>query len=297
MPGMDPAICQHRINLREDAKPVVQQRYRMNPNYAKQVKMELDKLLSVGFIKPVESAEWLSPIVVVPKKNGNLRICVDYRKLNAATIADPFPLPFIDTLLDEVAGKEMYSFLDGFSGYNQIGMVEEDVPKTAFITEWGAFAYLVMSFGLKNGPQEYSKAATKTFEPYLTEFMKIFMADFCVFGKKSDHLTHLRKCFERCRMFRMSLNPFKCAIGVKRGKLLGHVISAEGISIDGDKIEAIQKVRSPKYVKELQRFVGQVKWHGRNLRYLADIMAPLSHLTKRMLIIFGGRHNSEHLRF
>ncbi len=175
----------------------------------------------------------------------------------------------------------MYSFLDGFSGYNQIGMAEEDIPKTAFITEWGAFAYLVMSFGLKNGPQEYSKAATKTFEPYLTEFMKIFMDDFCVFGKKSDHLTHLRKCFERCRMFRMSLNPFKCAIGVKRGKLLGHVISAEGISIDGDKIEAIQKVRSPKNVKELQRFVGQIKWHGWNLRYLADIMAPLSHLTKK----------------
>ena len=115
MKGIDPSFCQHRINLKADAVPVIQQRYRMNPNYAKQVKEEIDKLLAVGFIYPVEEVTWLSPIVVVPKKNGKIRVCVDYRKLNAATITDPFPLPFCDTLLDAVAGHEIYSFLDGFS--------------------------------------------------------------------------------------------------------------------------------------------------------------------------------------
>ena len=136
------------------------------------------------------------------------------------------------------------------------------MEKTAFITEWGAFVYTVMSFGLKNVPPSFSKAAYMTFEPYLTEFMRIFMDDFCVFGQQKLHLEHLRKCLERCRMFRMSLNPFKCAIAVKRGKLLGHIISSEGLSIDSDKIEVIQKAVVPRNVTELMRFVGQIKWHN-----------------------------------
>ena len=177
--------------------------------------------------------------MVIPKKNGKLRICVDYRKLNEATKSDQFPMPFSDTLLDVVAGHEMYRFLDGFSGYNQISMAPEDVHKTAFITEWGAFAYTVMSFGLKNGPPSFSWVANKTFEPYLSDFMRVFMDDFSVFGKKDMHLEHLRLCLTRCRMFRMALNPFKCAIAVKRGVLLGHVVSAEGMPIHMDKIKAI----------------------------------------------------------
>lgn len=157
MKGVDPRFCMHRINLKKDAVPVISQRYRMNPNYAKAVKEELDKLMKVGFIYPLEKVTWLLPIVVVPKKNGKLRICVDYRKLNAATITDPFPLPFQDTLLDAVAGHQMYSFLDGFSGYNQILMAEEDREKTAFVTEWGVYASNVMVFGLKNAPPTFQK--------------------------------------------------------------------------------------------------------------------------------------------
>ena len=111
---------QHHINLRIDAVPIAQQRYRMNPNFAKQVKLEIDKLLAVGFIKPMNEVSWLSPIIVVPKKNGKIRVCVDYQKLNAATIIDPFPMPFFDAVLDAIAGHEMYSFLNGFFGYSQI---------------------------------------------------------------------------------------------------------------------------------------------------------------------------------
>jgi hypothetical protein len=119
MKGLNLEFYHHKINLAKDVViPVQQRRYRLNPNYAAKVKEEIDKLLRVGFIKPVKRATWLSPIVVVPKKNGKLRVCVDYRKLNAATITDTFPLPFTDGLLDTVAGHEMYSFLDGFSGYN-----------------------------------------------------------------------------------------------------------------------------------------------------------------------------------
>ena len=120
--------------------------------------------------------------MVVPKKVGKIRVCVDYWKLNVATISDPFPLPFIDLVLDDVVGHQMYSFLDRFSGYNQITMAKEGVAKTTFTTKWGAFAYTVMSFELKNGPPSFPKASFKTFESYLIDFMRIFMDYFFAFG-------------------------------------------------------------------------------------------------------------------
>ena len=223
------------------------------------MKDEIDKLLQVGFIKPVHEATWLSPIVVVPKKNGKIRVCVDYRKLNAATITDPFPLPFADTMLDSVARNEMYGFLDGFSGYNQIKMHPDDEHKTAFIIEWGAFVFTVMSFGLKNGPPAFSEVASRVFEPYLSSFMRVFMDDFSVFGSKAMHLSHLRNCFERCRKFRMSLNPYKCAIAVKRGVLLGHILSDEGIQVDPRKIQSILNAKSPTDLKASSRVCGTNK--------------------------------------
>ena len=149
MKGLDPKFYQHQVNLATNAKLVQQRRYRMNPNYATRVKEEIDKLLKIGFIRPVKRATWLSPIVVVPKKNGKIRVCVDYRKLNVITITDSFPLPFTDSVLDAVVGNEMYCFLDGFSGYNQVRMHPNDQEKMAFITEWGVFVAVVMMFGLK----------------------------------------------------------------------------------------------------------------------------------------------------
>ena len=178
--GIDPRVCQHKIPLKMDAKPVRMQRYRMNPNYAKKVKEEIDALLKAGFIAEVESSDWLFPIVVVPKKNGKLRICVDFRKLNEQTIKDPFPIPFTDTMLDQVAGYEMYNFLDGYSGYNQVSLAPEDREKTTFITEWGAFYYLVMPFGLCNAPATFQRAMMAIFAEYLQKFMAIFVDDFTV---------------------------------------------------------------------------------------------------------------------
>ena len=135
MKGLDPQYHQHEVHLHTDAWPIQQQCYRMNPNYAAQVKEEIDKLLRVGFIRPVKRATRFNPIVIVPKKNRQIRVCVDCQKLNAATVTDAFPLPFTDSILDTVAGHDCYSFLDGFNGYNQIRMHPEDQEKTAFVTE------------------------------------------------------------------------------------------------------------------------------------------------------------------
>ena len=152
MRRLDPQLYQHQIHLNKDAKPVAQRCYRMNPNYAAKVKEEIDKLLRVGFIRPVKKATWLSPIVVVPKKNGKIRFCVDYRKLNVATVIDAFPLPFMDGVLDAITGHEVYSFLDGFSGYNQVRMHPDHQEKTAFVTKWGVFVVVAMMFRLKTAP-------------------------------------------------------------------------------------------------------------------------------------------------
>ncbi|KAH9317692.1 hypothetical protein KI387_019461, partial [Taxus chinensis] len=121
------------------------------------VKEEIDKLLDAGFIFSVENSEWVSPIVISIKNNGKLRICVDYRKLNKATKKDHYPLPFSDQILDEVAGQECYSFADGYSGYNQVRIVEKDQLKTTFTTPWGTFAYRVMPFGLCNAPATFQR--------------------------------------------------------------------------------------------------------------------------------------------
>ena len=170
--GILEQIAQHKIELDIGIPPAHQSRYRMNPNYASIVKHDIDKLLAAGFVEPVDNPTWLSPIVVVPKKNGKLRICVDFRKLNAATKKDPYPIPFTDSILDTVAVHEMYSFLNGYSGYHQIKIAPEDRFKTAFVTDWGAFVWVVMPFGLKNAPAIYQKAVNLAFTTTKSWFLR-----------------------------------------------------------------------------------------------------------------------------
>ena len=170
----------------------------MNPNYAKAVKEDLEKLLKASFIEPVDQATWLSPIVVVPKKNGKLRICVDFRRFNAATKKDPYPLPFTDEVLNTVIGYATYCFIDSFFGYHQVHIHEDDRYKTTFITKRGAFVWVVMPFGLKNAPPTYQRIVNRIVKDYLNDFMKLFLDDFNVHNDIATHLPKLRLVFERC---------------------------------------------------------------------------------------------------
>ena len=129
--------------------------------------------------------------MVVPKKNRKIRVCVDYRKLNAATVTDAFPLPFIDGVLDAVAGHEIYSFLDGFSGYNQVWMHPDDQKKTTFVTEWGVFVALVMMFGLKTALATFQRVIQEIFHEYILTFMQVFLDDFAIYSRKNDNFNHL----------------------------------------------------------------------------------------------------------
>jgi hypothetical protein len=244
--------------LAKDAIPVQQRRYRLNPNYAVKVKEEIDKLLRVGFIRSVKRATWLSPIVVVPRKNGKLRVCVNYRKLNAATIMDAFPLSFTDEVLNTVAGHEMYSFLDEFSSYNQIRMAEEDPENTAFVTEWGIFVAVVMMFELKTAPATFKRIIMEIFKDYISGFMQVFLHDFVIFGTRKMHLQHVEMCLKKCRAARLSLTPAKCAFAVTNGMLLGHIVSKERIAMDPNKVKAILEAPAPHNAKALSRFLGQI---------------------------------------
>ena len=159
---------------------------------------------------------------------------------------------YLDFIIDDMAGHEMYSFLDGFSGYNQIKMAPEDRHKTAFITKWGAFISEVMSFGLRSAQATFQRAANKVFEPLIAQnFMRIFVDDFTVYGSKANHLSQLEQCFKQCCVTKLWLNPLKCAFGVQSGMLLGHIVSDAGIAVDPGKVEVICLALPPKNQKAL----------------------------------------------
>jgi hypothetical protein len=169
---------------------------------------------------------------------GNYK-CVDYHKLNVQTKKDPNPLPFLDSVLNLVAKHEMYSFMDGYSGYNQVTMVEEDKEKKTFIFDWGAYAYNVMPFGLCNAHIIIQKVVTKTFKPHLNKFMQVLLDDFSVYGDKKDHLEQLQKCLEECRLNGISFNLEKCAFYVNLGVLFGHIVRHDNLLVDTRKTTTI----------------------------------------------------------
>lgn len=188
---------------------------------------------------------WLANIVPVPKKDGKIRICVDYRDLNKASPKDNFPLPNIHILIDNCAKHKLQSFVDCFAGYHQILMDEEDAKKTAFITPWGVYNYRVMLFGLKNEGDTYTRAMTTIFHDMIHKEIEIYVDDVIIkSGESSDHLTHL-KFFDRLRRYDLRLNPAKCAFEVLAGKLLGFIVNKRGIELDPSKIKTIQDYLLP----------------------------------------------------
>ena len=163
MPGLGSSMVQHHLPILPHARPVKQKFRRLHPRWSLQVEEEIQKQLSVGFLSVVEYLEWLANVVPVPKKDGKVRVCVDFHDLNNASPKDDFPLPHIDMLVDSTTGHSMLSFMDGFSRYNQLMKALKNMEKTSFITEWGTYCYQVMPFGLKNAGATYQRAATTIF--------------------------------------------------------------------------------------------------------------------------------------
>lgn len=202
-------------------------------------------------------AEWLANIVVVPKKDGKVLVCIDFRDLNAASPKDYFPLLHIDVLVDSSASHAMLSFMDGFSGYNQVLMVLEDMSKTSFITPWGTFCYKVIPFGLKNVGATYQRAATTILRDLIHKIVAVYVDDMIVkINTCEENIKSLRVFFNRTRKYKLRLNPKKCTFGATSGKLLGFVVSQRGIEVDLDKTKAIMELTPQKTKKEIRGFLG-----------------------------------------
>eukprot|EP00253_Pinus_taeda_P022655 PITA_22655 len=239
-------------------------------------------MYEAGIIKPIRFSEWVSNLVPTRKKTGEIRLCVDLRNVNKVSLKDNYPLPKMDHILQRVMGASRISLLDGFSGYNQILVHPDDQEKTSFTTPWGTFMYIKMPFGLKNAGATFQRAMDIAFAKEIHDFLVIYMDDLTVFSMSDkQHLDHLRQVFLKCRKYGISLNPKKSLFGLEEGKLLGHIISKDGIRIDPARIEAILQIPHPRSIKELQAFLGNINFLRRFISNLAELIRLLNNMLRK----------------
>ncbi|KAI3759391.1 hypothetical protein L6452_07168 [Arctium lappa] len=215
MVGIDPEVITHRLNVDPSFNPIKQNSRKFAPERNKVINDEVDNLLKMGKFWEVKYPDWLANIVVVQKKNGKLRVCIDFTDLNKACPKDHFPLPHIDAMVDATAGYEMLTFMDAYSGYNQILMHCKYQEKTTFMTDKGIYCYKVMPFGLKNTGSTYQRLVNKMFKERLGNTMEVYIDDMLVKSKQAiNHIDHLKQSFDILRQYHMKLNPIKCSFGV-----------------------------------------------------------------------------------
>ncbi|XP_017239352.2 uncharacterized protein LOC108212130 [Daucus carota subsp. sativus] len=257
--GISAEVITHKLNVDPNHKPVQQRRRKFAAERNKIINDEVSRLLKAGMIKEVDYPEWLANVVIVQKKNGKWRVCVDYTDLNKACPKDPFPLPHIDTMVDSTAGHELLTFLDASSGFNQIQMDPSDAEKTAFVTERGVYCYLAMPFGLRNASATFQRLVNKMFKDQIGKTMEVYIDDMVVKSLNAeDHVKHLQEVFDILREYNMKLNPSKCNFAVSSGKFLGHMVTRRGIEASPEQIKAIHDLTSPTCMKDVQKLTGRV---------------------------------------
>jgi hypothetical protein len=229
----------------------------------------------------VALTDWVSNLVLINKKQGTIHVCVDYRDINKSCPKDNFPTPFVDQIVDDCVGSEIFSLMDGFSGYNQINIVPANQHKITFICPWGTFAYRKLPFGLKNAGANFQCAIFYAFhdvkhivQPYIDDLPTHSMH--CV-----DHPTHLRAIFLRCRFYNIHLNPHKCVFCIESGRLLGFIVSHQGIRVDPMKVEVILNLPPPSSLRQLQSLQGKVNFLRRFILNYAELTLGFTRLLKK----------------
>ncbi|XP_072078172.1 uncharacterized protein [Arachis hypogaea] len=226
------------IELMPGTGPISIAPYRMAPLELTELKNQLEELLQKGFIRP-SASPWGAPVLFVKKKDGSMRLCMDYRQLNKITVKNKYPLPRIDDLMDQLQGATVFSKIDLRSGYHQIRVREEDIPKTAFRTRYGHYKFIVMSFGLTNAPTVFMDYMNRIFRPYLDSFVVVFIDDILIFSKtEEEHREHLRVILGTLREKKLYAKLSKCEFWMKEVQFLGHMISGNGILVDPSKIDS-----------------------------------------------------------
>src|SRR5580765_777218 len=282
VPGLPPVReIEFEIDLIPGTGPVSVAPYRMAPAELVELKSQLEDLSSKGFIRPSVSP-WGAPVLLVKKKDGRSRLCVDYRQLNKVTIKNRYPLPRIDDLMDQLKGAAVFSKIDLRSGYHQIRVKEEDIQKTAFRTRYGHYEYLVMPFGVTNAPAVFMDYMNRIFHPFLDRFVVVFIDDMLVYSKnEEEHREHLRQVLQILRAKKLYANAAKCEFWLEEVKFLGHVISREGIAVDPSKVEAVMAWERPKTVTEIRSFLGLAGYYRRFIEGFSKIAGPLTKLTRK----------------
>lgn len=213
----------------------------------------------------------------VKKKDGSMRLCIDYREINKITIRNRYLLPRIDDLFDKLKGAGVFSKIDLRSGYHQMRIVDEDIPKTAFRTRYGHYKFIVMPFGLTNAPAAFMDLMQRYFKPYLDYFVVIFIDDILIYSKnRSEHEAHLREVLQVLRKEKLYAKLSKCDFWLEKVMFLGHVITKEGISVDPEKVKAVKQWPAPKNVSEVRSFMGLAGYYRRFVEDFSKIALPIT---------------------
>nr|AAM00956.1 Putative polyprotein [Oryza sativa Japonica Group] len=282
LPGMPPKRdIEFRIDLVPGTTPIHKRPYRMAANELAEVKRQVDDLLQKGYIRP-SSSPWGAPVIFVEKKDHTQRMFVDYRALNDVTIKNKYPLPRIDDLFDQLKGATVFSKIDLRSGYHQLRIKEEDIPKTAFTTRYGLFECTVMSFGLTNAPAFFMNLMNKVFMEYLDKFVVVFIDDILIYSRtKEEHEEHLRLALEKLREHQLYAKFSKCEFWLSEVKFLGHVISAGGVAVDPSNVESVTNWKQPKTVSEIRSFLGLAGYYRRFIENFSKIAKPMTRLLQK----------------
>ncbi|KAM2369066.1 hypothetical protein ACFXTH_046546 [Malus domestica] len=255
--------------------------YRMASAELKELKVQLQELMDKGFIQP-STSPWGAPVLFVRKKDGTLRLCIDYRQLNRVTIKNRYPLPRIDDLFNQFRGACVFSKINLRSGYYQLKIKSEDVPKTAFMTRYDHNEFLVMPFRLTNAPAAFMDLMIRVFQPYIDMFVIVFIDDILVYSKsKAKHVRHLTLVLKRLRKHQLYAKFSKCQFWLNQVAFLGHVISAQGIQVDPQKTAAVENWEKPRTVTEVRCFLGLACYYRWFVKDFSVTVLPLTRLTRK----------------
>jgi hypothetical protein len=284
-------VIKFKIELQPDTAPIAKAPYKMSPvemkelkiqlQFSQKKKIQLKGLLNKGYIRP-STSPWGSLALFVEKKDKELHLCLDYRPLNAVTIKNKYPPTRIDILFDQLAGAQVFSKIDLWSGYHQIRIRAEDIPKTTFMTRYGLYEFLVMSFGLTNAPAHFMYLMNLVFMPELGQFVMVFIDDILVYSKSmEEHEEHLWIVLRWLWEHQLYAKFSKCEFWIKEVPFLGHMVSLDEIAVDPGKVKEVVEWKPPMTVSEVWSFLGLAGYYRRFILNFSKIVKPITELLRK----------------